>query len=702
MKGNSTRALRVVAGLVGLVTLGWILTGHAARPAGSRPAEMGVPTDWSHRHVIFSQPLNAEQAVRVAADPRYWQQWYRDNMVREAPQRTSAPSGGFALFQPSVGINAASLQNDWSKDLGTSGTVGAGNFPAKYAFSTTKAKCAPNPDFVVFPTGLLGSSTQASIVAFYNIYTGCAGVKVDWAYDTGGQIITSPVFSQDGTQLAFIQTVGVDDTFFTLLKWKFSGTQTVAHPGILTSAGTAAAYASCTTPCMFTIRLKGGDGFFSDDSNSSVFYDYTGDTAWVGDNHGWIHKYHPVFLGAPAEVRSGPWPVQVNPGNPAALASPSHDVSRGNLFVGDAGGFLYKVNTSTSPGQVIQSAQVDFGTGVDGGPIIDVTSQFVYVFASSDGTKACAGATPCAAVYQFPENFISGATGTKVVVGSAGPSLTPPPLFDGQFDSAYRNSVTASGSFYVCGNSGVAPTLYKIPVTAGVFGTPVTGPAVASASTGCSPITDVLNPNIAGGATEWVYVSTQNSGAGNSCASAGCLMNFKNRPWTAGTAFGAKVEVLDPHFQVQVVKTAGTSGAVAPAWNTTLGGTTNDGTVVWVNQGPHSASHASWAASTHFNVGTEIIDTNKNIQLVTTAGTTGAAHPNWPQGVGAPVPDNTVRWLNVGPLATVSVSESGGTSGMIMDSTVIGSDNVYFSTQGTQACSDGTGGCAVQVPQDVL
>ena len=72
MNGTATRFLRLGVSLAGLVTLGWVLTGQAAKPV-----RHSVPTDWSHRHLIFSHPRSAEQAARVSQDPRYLQQVYR-------------------------------------------------------------------------------------------------------------------------------------------------------------------------------------------------------------------------------------------------------------------------------------------------------------------------------------------------------------------------------------------------------------------------------------------------------------------------------------------------------------------------------------------------------------------------------------------------------------------------------------------------
>ena len=117
-----------------------------------------------------------------------------------------------------------------------------------------------------------------------------------------------------------------------------------------------------------------------------------------------------------------------------------------------------------------------------------------------------------------------------------------------------------------------------------------------------------------------------------------------------------------------------------------------------------------WAGwPTRIRLNTQIVDSNGNIEWVRTAGTSkNGAHPVWNLNVQGQTADNTVRWRNIGALATFSLAATGGTSGIIMDNTVgsgtlAGASEVYFSTQGNQACgSTGTGGCAVQASQSAL
>ena len=211
-----------------------------------------------------------------------------------------------------------------------------------------------------------------------------------------------------------------------LLKWAASTTETVAIPDPVGHPRSVLFLPR--SPCRAELDLIDGVSFPTD-TNSSIFVDYPSDTAFVGDDSGYLHKFNPVFnstaLNPPSEVTGGGWPVQVNPGTPTALTSPVYDSVTGNVFVADAGGFLYSVNSSTAA--VTQSALLDYsvafdvpaGPGIVEGPILDYTAGQVYVFATSDGSGLCAGGADCAAVYQLPTSFTAGDTGLEAVVGSS-------------------------------------------------------------------------------------------------------------------------------------------------------------------------------------------------------------------------------------------------------------------------------------------
>lgn len=116
----------------------------------------------------------------------------------------------------------------------------------------------------------------------------------------------------------------------------------------------------------------------------------------------------------------------------------------------------------------------------------------------------------------------------------------------------------------------------------------------------------------------------------------------------------------------------GESGAVAPGWSAVQGAVTLDGGLQWVCRGssvqtwgittPGSAPSATqvpapsiypaWQANTWYApTAFAIVDSNGNIQQLTTAGTTGGAAPAWNAATGGTTNDNTCVWTNLGPAA---------------------------------------------------
>jgi hypothetical protein len=708
MKAAAGRFLRLGLALCGLVALGWVLAAHAGKPSQRGTS---LTTDWSHRHLIFSRPGSDEQLARVAGEPRYWQQLRRSGQALLLPTNT-ADTDSSAIAPEIVKAYSKKLKRDWSEDLGDGAGAGAGNYPARYSFSGSTANCgtATPPDYVVYGTGLAGSGGQANVVAFDNLYSGCGGTvpSVYWAFNTGGQILTSPLISLDGSQVAFVETSS-GHGILVMLKWA-AGSGTLSTP-VAPSLVAATSYSTCRVPCMTQISLQDSSGVQTDDTTSSVFYDYTNDIGWVGGTGGWLHKITGMFNGVPTEVNNGVFPVQVNSG--ATLSSPVYDSGSQNVFVGDYDGYLYSVSVNITIPVVTQSGELDFGAGIVEGPIVDSTNGFVYVFASSDGSTGCDfGAVPCSAVYQLSTAFGSGDTGTEAEAGNS--SGTPNPEYIGAFDSAYYNSVPPTGALYVCGQTGGTPTLYKIPITSGGMppsGLLVAGLATPTATAACSPVTDVPNPTTSGGFSERLFVSVQNSGLATSCSGAGCVLNFIDTPWQKFTFYQLHQQILDKNRCIEEVTHAGSS-AGSVTFNATAGTIKTDGGVHWVNQGLFSvAPLPPWTASTTYTtLGSRIVDSHGNIEAVTQLGTTGSSTlgPTWNTTVGGSTTDGTVIWINAGVSLISALPAAGGTSGIIIDDvlngTVAGTSQVYFTTLSNQLCatSGGNGGCAVQASQTGL
>lgn len=124
--------------------------------------------------------------------------------------------------------------------------------------------------------------------------------------------------------------------------------------------------------------------------------------------------------------------------------------------------------------------------------------------------------------------------------------------------------------------------------------------------------------------------------------------------WTATTAYASGQTVLDSNNNVQICTVAGTSGPTAPAWNTSVGQTTADGsTLVWMCAGPSWI----WKATSATILDQQIRDSNGNIQQCTAAGTTGTAQPAWSTAYGAITQDGTAEWQNYGPTLASGAAE---------------------------------------------
>jgi len=568
MKSNNSWRIKLSHLLLGATIAIALLVARGTK-AGDGHAPL--VTDWSHHHVIFSAPRSLMERFRWSRSPRYVQQWLRRNAgqwdYRDEWRWRHAPE------------HPRDIHGDWSVDLGPGATVGGGNYPAKYSFSSTTANCAT--DYVVYNTSLAGSSSQATIAAFNNLYSSCNGgaPTTYWAFNTGttGAVVTSPLLSGDGSQVAFIQNTGGAPNLV-LVRWA-SGSGTIMAPTTLTGISASAYYNSgtgCTAPCMTTIAFSTANSDApTADNFSSPFYDFTNDVLYVGDNDGYLHKFINVFKGTPSEEvctsTTAPAPCTAPAGTdiwPASLATPfnlnSPVLGEGEprILVTDRVGFFYSVDpniggvfsgSSPASGNFIFSAKLA-DTGFDDGPLLDATTDDVYLFAREDNSG-----TTEAAVIQIPLSVFADNVGlatpgvTKTVI--SGTTLPATALYIGTFDNIYEISAGGTGHLYTCGvTPGGDNLIYQISITTGTMSTtPTTGPTLTNADVACSPPTEFYN-----GTTDQLYMSVANSAltsAQINCPSntLGCILafNITNGTWTTSTSSTAATGV-----------TSGTSGII--------------------------------------------------------------------------------------------------------------------------------------------
>ena len=515
---------------------------------------------------------------------------------------------------------------------GAGATVGAGQYPAKFSYDATVDDCTN--DFVVFNTSLAGAPGQASIIAYNNLYVGCPTGTVPsvyWAYNTGGTIRTSVTLSLDGKQLAFVQAqAGV--TNLVLLKWSASG-GTATAPTAPTSVAVGSYRNSCTAPCMTTIPFQATAGLdpTPTDTYSSPYYDFTSgsDTLYVGDDAGYLHQFTGVFQGTTPAETVVTWPVEVAT---AKLSSPIFDSTTGNVFVTtsyqvapNSGGRLAAVcATSTctgvlngNPGPPVVTTVIGtatpslvlgptttplaacHGTGVSGdGSNLILDAPIVDSTAGKVYVFLGNDGNGNSAVIQFSTTVGQGAgqfkwhTCGKESTIGTASTTAGIPVFAGTFDNLY---FTSDGGGSPSGNLYVCGNASDV---ATLYQVPVTSNVLAASGTSVVAVSSAnttCSPvtEIFSASTDLIFLSAEASGVSAPCAAAGCLYNVKVTPWQPSTAYAVGQEILDTQLQIQVVETAGTSKTTAPGWNTTTGGTTTDNTVTWLNQGPLPATIAT-------------------------------------------------------------------------------------------------------------
>ena len=311
----------------------------------------------------------------------------------------------------------------------------AGISPAGYN-GTFQITVIDSAHFTYQDVSGLGAATTTGATAIQG--GGCgANPTVEWAYNTGNPILTSPVLSIDGTKVAFIES-GAGSATFKVLTLGTTGTS----EGSFSAASNT--YSAATPGSGGSNAVVVSTGSYSNAGNtrSSPFVDYDNDVAYFGDDNGVLYKTTCVFqcIGDPGIA----WSVTIASGT--KLASPVIDFNTQKLFVGASNGNLYMVSLASCPGCTVTSAAVgDSGTNgaIVDAPIVDSTFQTVFLQAGEAGTP---GNTAPAVAVQLNESLTTLATDTF-----GHNAYTIP---NGALDTEYYNntlgSTNVTGTGYWC------------------------------------------------------------------------------------------------------------------------------------------------------------------------------------------------------------------------------------------------------------
>lgn len=137
-------------------------------------SSVGLPQDWSHRHLIYSNPESLEDFeasgklddwVREANDPRFVRAFERKEQLATTAKRTSAATApaikALAKKKRRPDKSEPTAHRDWSNVMGGASGVGrAGVYPAKYNFGVSTKDCVN--DFVVFTTNSAGATSSGT------------------------------------------------------------------------------------------------------------------------------------------------------------------------------------------------------------------------------------------------------------------------------------------------------------------------------------------------------------------------------------------------------------------------------------------------------------------------------------------------------------------------------------------------------------
>jgi len=469
------------------------------------PGHTGVPQDWSEGHIVFSRDALALHPDLMDREPR---------VLHQVMQRWQPPNLG--VFQgsqplPTAAGNSGS-HRDWS--VSPQGRLGPFRYAAKFSFDPGAQPDCTN-DYVVFGLSSTSTGTLANLVAFNNLYvngagTGfCTGKKaptVLFAYDIttvpGGKITTSPILSEDGKKIGFVESI--------------PGTSASAIFHVLTWTAGEGAIGAAAMPTAMTSKPF---SLSANDSASSPWIDYSADIVYVGSDNGSVYKITGVFHGTPT-LSGNPWPVGVS--SNLHLTSPVLDSGQGMLMVGSANGNLYQINTATGAFATVPVG-AGFSRAIVAAPIVDVTNRTTFVVTADNGKSG-------AALEEVDTVGLNVLATAGIGVGAFGSAIAVT-LNEPAVDNNYFND-PSTGLIHLCGTSptDTSPYQYAFGFNARIMKTTATVaqalPTIPAASTAarCAGFTEFFNPNVGGGTDYFFFGLTKDCTAPG--VAGGCVAEF--------------------------------------------------------------------------------------------------------------------------------------------------------------------------------
>jgi len=651
--------------------------------------EKGVPSDWSHHHLVFSHPGRADEALqkgtyerwlKIATDPRYILQ----------QQKRSANASGATLDDSSGDVSAAmpvALEpRDERADAGVqaleegagaiemsleereAAQVGNRRLPSGLVRAIIPPPIEP-ADAALAPGSMQAGSPLVTMEKWKKEKKKRNRIKKDWSETLGSNGTTGlGEFPATFTTTAGSTSCTTDFAVFnTGLAGASGQADIIAYNNL---------YASCNggTPTVYWAYNTGGTVF-----NSVVLSLNGSQLAFVQSSSSGVASF--VLLTWKASNGTLTSPV-----SPTLEAAGSYN--------GCIAPCMTSLTFSGSPSDTYSSQFVDYGTGNayvgdDAGRL----HKFTNIFASGANTPAEAGSP-------WPVTVNSNASlGTPVYDGVS------TNIFVGDYlissSSPCEPSSTSSnnpcGYLYSVTSSGAVSRSVQLDYNMGIMDSPIVDSSAGrvyvfagdDGSTNCALSTTPC-------AAVYQFPVSFSAGASGTKATVGAGYEFM----LSGTFDNAYLTSSTQTGHLYVV------GNTGPANNTLYQVSINNNVMsASTTAGPEVSSNYS---NSLYSAGLQVTEfyaggTNDYIFLSVLAygypSDCGTATLGNGCVIGYNVNSGTISGSTA---ATGATAEAGGTSGIVIDSGTSGAQNIYFSTLSNQTCTGGTGGtggCAIQTSQ---
>src|ERR1700723_2506490 len=399
------------------------------------PSDFGGPQDWSNRHVVYTRDGSVAQMMLLRDDPRFVHNLYRHYsqehrkdlaaalglQLPEADQNRREEADwniglhdvnaneeqhdlGFRpwmIWDPTRPISRLKNKHskvDWAISLGPTGGMSYGETPAIYTANYFSPSCSA--DFAVYTINAAPTvAKQANLVGLTNLYSDsasagfCSGTAptflFSYAIGTGGSAL-SPVLSEDGTKIAWIENPSATTSYLHVTKWVANQGATATAPVAVTGTFSNGACTPTTASCDFSVEYTASTypgcstAHTAGNSHSDLYVDYSSNTGFISANNGLLYHISNVFSSTANPVVDFCIPVnrafETTPSG--AMSGPVYDPILNEVFLTDSEKiYAFTVNTTaTTPNfSAASTPSYPFGSSASNhnyptgpGPLVDL------------------------------------------------------------------------------------------------------------------------------------------------------------------------------------------------------------------------------------------------------------------------------------------------------------------------------------------